>query len=200
MTVGLLGGAFDPPHNGHVALADAAIRHFGLERLLVVVTGLAPHKPVETDPEIRYRLAAAAFGSLPSVELSRWELDRPGPSYTVETARWAGGRFGADTVFVVGADEFASFLTWREPEEVLRHVRVGVGTRPGHRRESLEAVLRRLERRDRVELFEMPELPISSTEIRELVAQGRPIDELVPLPVAALIGELDLYRSRDGAG
>jgi nicotinate-nucleotide adenylyltransferase len=200
VTVGLLGGAFDPPHNGHLALADAAIRHFDLEHLLVVVTGLAPHKPVETDPEIRFRLATAAFSGQPAVELSRWEVDRPGPSYTVETARWARERFGDDTVFVLGADEFASFLTWREPEELLRHVRLGVGTRPGYPRASLEAVLGRLERRDRVELFEMPELPISSTGIRELVAQGLPIADLVPPAVATLIAELGLYRRARGGG
>jgi nicotinate-nucleotide adenylyltransferase len=194
MTVGLLGGAFDPPHNGHLALADTAIRRFLLERLVVVVTGLAPHKPVETDPEIRFRLATAAFAGQPAVELSRWEIDRPGPSYTVQTARWAEERFGDDVIFILGADEFASFLTWREPEEVLRHVRLGVVTRPGYPFERLEAVLGRLERRARVELFEIPALPISSTEIRDLVAQDRPIDELVPPAVAALITDLGLYR------
>jgi nicotinate-nucleotide adenylyltransferase len=199
LTVGLLGGVFDPPHNGHLVLADEAIRHFGLDRLLVVVTGLAPHKPVETDPATRYRLAEAAFRGRPGIELSRHEIDLPGPSYTVGTARWAASRFG-EVVFVVGADEFASFLTWREPDEVLRLVRLGVGTRPGYRREQLESVLAGLARPDRVELFDIPELAISSTEIRSRVARGEGIDDLVPPGVAALIAELALYAAPEGAG
>lgn len=193
MTTGLLGGAFDPPHNGHLVLADEAIRRFALERLVVVVTGIAPHKTVETDAEIRYRLAEAAFGGRPLVELSRHELDLAGPSYTVNTARWAEERWG-DVVFVAGADEFAGFLSWRDPNGVLRHVRLGVATRPGYPRERLEAVLGELERPERVELFDLPALPIASSEIRERVARGEPIDHLVPPRVAELVAELGLYR------
>ncbi|MCC6223899.1 MAG: nicotinate (nicotinamide) nucleotide adenylyltransferase [Thermoleophilia bacterium] len=193
---GLLGGAFDPPHNGHLVLADEAVRQFRLERLVVVVTGLAPHKNVETDPETRFRLAAAAFAGLPGVELSRHELDRPGPSYTVDTARWAGERYG-EAIFLVGADEFASFLDWKEPDEVLRYVRLGVATRPGFPRALLESVLARLERPGRVELFEIPALPVSSTGVRERAAAGLPIDGLVPPAVAALVAELGLYGRLD---
>jgi nicotinate-nucleotide adenylyltransferase len=190
---GFLGGAFDPPHVGHLALADTAIRRFALERLVVVVTGTAPHKVVETDPETRLRLARAAFDGLGRVELSRWEIDRYRPSYTVDTARWAKETYG-DAVFLVGADEFASFLAWREPDEVLEHVRLGVATRPGYPREALDRVLAELRRPERVELFEMAETPVSSTEIRERVARGEPIDALVPPAVAALVAELGLYR------
>lgn len=197
MTVGLLGGAFDPPHNGHLALADAALRHFPLEQLLVVVTGIAPHKEVETDPETRCRLAEAAFAGRPRVEVSRVELERPAPSYTVDTARWARERFG-DAVFLVGADEFASFLSWRDPDAVLEHVRLGVATRPGYPPPLLERVLARLARPERVELFEMPALDVSSTEVRRRVARGEPIDGLVPPAVAALIAELGLYNAGEG--
>lgn len=193
---GLLGGAFDPPHNGHLVLADEAIRHFGLERLVVVVTGFAPHKEVETDPETRFRLAAAAFAGRPGVELSRHELDRPGPSYTVDTARWAEARYG-EAIFLVGADEFASFLGWKDPDEVLRHVRLGVATRPGFPHERLDPVLERLGRPDRVELFDIPALPVSSTDVRERVASGLPIDGLVPAAVVTLVAELGLYRRLD---
>lgn len=193
---GLLGGAFDPPHNGHLVLADEAIRRFRLERLVVVVTGVAPHKEVETDPETRYRLTVAAFADRPGVEVSRHELDRPGPSYTVDTARWAADRYG-DAIFLVGADEFASFLDWKDPDAVLRHVRLGVATRPGYPRELFDPVLARLERPDRVEPFEIPELPISSTGIRERVARGLLIDGLVPPAVATLVAELGLYGRLD---
>jgi len=191
-TTGLLGGAFDPPHNGHLVLADEAIRRFRLERLVVVVTGDPPHKEVGTDAETRFRLAEAAFAGRPRVELSRWELDRPGPSYTVDTARWAEATYG-DCVFLVGADEFAGFLSWQDPEGVLAHVRLGVATRPGHPREALEAVLARLSHAERVELFEIPAVPVSSTDLRARVARGQPIDELVPAEVAQLIAELGLY-------
>jgi nicotinate-nucleotide adenylyltransferase len=189
---GLLGGAFDPPHNGHLALADAALEHFALERLVVVVTGEPPHKPVEADAETRFRLAEAAFAGRPRVELSRYELERKGPSYTVDTARWAAGRFG-EVVFLVGADEFADFLDWKDPQEVLEHVRLGVATRPGYGRERLEPVLAALERPDRVELFIIPEVPVSSREIRARVGRGEPVDDFVPASVARLIAELGLY-------
>jgi nicotinate-nucleotide adenylyltransferase len=190
---GLLGGAFDPPHEGHAVLAREAIRHFRLERLVVVVTGIAPHKAVETDPEVRYRLVEAAFGGRAGIELSRHEVEQRVPSYTVDTARWAEERFG-EAIFVVGADEFASFLSWREPDGVLEHVRLGVATRPGYPRERLERVLSALERPDRVELFDIPALPIASSDVRARVARGEPIDGLVRPAVARLIAELGLYR------
>lgn len=193
---GLLGGAFDPPHDGHVVLAREAIRRLGLERLVVVVTGTAPHKRVETDAEIRYRLAEAAFAGLARVDMSRHELDRPGPSYTLDTVRWAAERWG-DVVFVVGADEFADFPTWRSPDAILGTARLAVATRPGYARDRLDAVLERLERPERVSFFDIPAVPVASTEVRALVARGEPIDGLVPPGVAALVAELGLYR--DGA-
>ena len=191
--VGFLGGTFDPPHLGHVALARTALEALGLERLVVVVVGEAPHKHVETDPETRFQLAEAAFAELPNVELSRHELEREGPSYTVETARWAAARF-PDPVFVVGADEFADFLTWKNPNGVLEHARLAVATRPGHDRETLEAVLAHVERPDRVHLFELEPIPIASRAVRARVARGEPIAPLVPPGVARLIDELRLYR------
>lgn len=193
MTVGILGGVFDPPHNGHIELAKAAIRHFELERLVVVPAGTPPHKPVETDAEVRYRLAEAAFAGLPNVELSRHELERDGPSYTVETARWAAHRW-ADPIFVIGADEFTDFLRWRDPDAVLEHIRLGVASRPGYPRERLDSVLAALRRPDRVEFFEIDPVPVASREIRARAEQGEPIDGLVPSQVADLIDELRLYR------
>jgi nicotinate-nucleotide adenylyltransferase len=193
VTVGLLGGAFDPPHNGHVELARAAIEHFNVDRLLVVPTGTPPHKVVGTDAETRFRLAEAAFAGLPGVELSRFELEREGPSYTVDTARWAADRFG-DAIFLIGADEFCDFLTWLDPNGVLEAVRVGVASRPGFPRERLDPVLAGLERPDRVVLFEIDPLPIESRELRARVARGESIDRDVPSAVARLVSELGLYR------
>lgn len=190
---GLLGGTFDPPQNGHIALAEAAIIHFQLDRLIVLVTGEAPHKDVDTDAEMRYRLANTAFERMPRVELSRHELERPGPSYTVDTARWARDEFGS-AIFLVGADEFVDFLKWKDPDEILRHVRLGVATRPGYVRDQLDSVLSSLERPDSVEFFEIPSVPVSSTSVREQVRRGEDIEDLVPIAVARLIEELGLYR------
>jgi nicotinate-nucleotide adenylyltransferase len=193
VTTGLFGGAFDPPHLGHLALVRAACERFGLERLVVVVTGDPPHKEVETDAETRFALAELAFGGLPGVELSRHELDRAGPSYTVDTARWAEERWG-DVVVLVGADELAGFASWRAPDEILEHVRLGVATRPGYPAERLRPVLEGLRRPDRVELFEIPAVDVSSTEIRARVRRGEPFADLVPPAVARRIVELDLYH------
>jgi nicotinate-nucleotide adenylyltransferase len=193
VTVGLLGGAFDPPHNGHLTLAAEAIRRFGLERLVVIPTGEPPHKRAETDAETRFLLAEAAFADLPAVELSRHELESEGPSYTVETARWAAERYG-DAIFVVGADEFCDFLAWREPDVILDAVRLGVASRPGFPRERLDAVLGGLRRPDRVELFEIEPLPIESRELRVLAARGESIAGFVPPAVARLVAERGLYR------
>jgi nicotinate-nucleotide adenylyltransferase len=189
MTVGILGGAFDPPHAGHVVLAREAIARFGLHRLVALVVAEPAHKPVETPVEQRAELARAAFADVPEVEVA---ADHH--AYTVDFLR--DSDLPQDAVFLVGADELADFLTWREPDEILRRVRLGVATRPGYPRERLEDVLARVERPERVELFEFPAVAASSTEVRARVAAGRPIDDLVPPEVARLIVALGLYHGR----
>jgi nicotinate-nucleotide adenylyltransferase len=187
VTAGLLGGAFDPPHVGHVALARAALSVFELERLRVLVVAEPAHKAVPTGVEERLELARLAFAGLPRTEVV---LDPH--AYTVETVtdpRFVSG----DTVFFVGADEFASFLSWREPDRILEHVRLGVATRPGHSRETLEAVLAALAHPERVDLFEIPPVDVSSTDVRARAARGEPLDGLVPGAVARRIAELGLY-------
>jgi nicotinate-nucleotide adenylyltransferase len=187
VTTGLLGGAFDPPHAGHVALADEAVRRFGLDRLLVLVVAQPGHKPVNTPVEERLPLACAAFAGVPHAEVRREE--RP---YTVDSLR-AEGFDPETTVFLVGADEFADFLTWKAPDEVLELARLGVATRPGYPRERLEPVLATLRRRDRVELFEIPEVDVSSTDLRDRLGHGEPADRLLPPAVARLVVERGLY-------
>jgi nicotinate-nucleotide adenylyltransferase len=195
---GLLGGTFNPPHNGHVALARDAVRHFDLERLLVTVTGQTPHKDVDVDAEIRFRLAEAAFADVPYTEVSRLDIDRPQPAYSLDTVRWARERWG-DIVFIVGADRFADFLSWHQPDEVLRYARLGVATRPGVRPDSLDAVLAAVERPGQVEFFDVEPVAVSSSEVRRRVARGQTIDGLVPPPVAELIASLGLYRRDEQA-
>lgn len=158
-----------------------------------MVAGRPPHKEVAVAAEIRFRLAEAAFAGLPRVELCRFEVDREAPAYTLETVRHAERVWG-DLVFLVGADEFADFLSWHEPDAVLEHARLGVATRPGVARADLDRVLGRLARPDRVELFQIPAVDISSRDVRARAARGEPIEALVPGEVARLVDELDLYR------
>jgi nicotinate-nucleotide adenylyltransferase len=196
---GLLGGTFDPPHNGHLALAEAALRELELERLLVMVARQPPHKEALTDAETRYRLACAAFEELPDVELPRDELDRSGPGYTVDTVQELERLFG-DVVVVVGGDMFVSYPTWREPDRILEHARLAVAERPGASSGDFENALARLRRPDRVRFFDMPPVDVSASDVRRRVAAGEPYAHLVPAAVARLIEELGLYRGRPASG
>jgi len=182
MTVGLLGGTFNPPHNGHILLASRARERFELERLLVLVSVAPPHKRVDVEADVRLRLAELA--------LPREEVVPDENPYSIDTVNG----YGDDAIFLVGADQFANFLSWREPDEILDYVRLGVATRPGYPHDELDYVLDRLRRPERVELFDMEPVPISSSEIREKVSRGDAVNELVPAPVAAEIERLGLYR------
>lgn len=181
---GLLGGTFNPPHNGHLALARAAQEHFGLADLAVLVAERPGHKEVQLAAETRLKLAQAAF---PDFEVEPDPHER-----TVDMLR--AGRW-REPLFLIGADQFADFLTWKDPEGVLALSRIGVATRPGYPRERLDAVLRQLSRPDRVELFEIEPVPISSREIRDRVSRGESIAGLVPPAVAELIESLGLYQN-----
>jgi len=183
---GLLGGAFDPPHVGHVALADTAVLKLGLDRLVVVVVAHPAHKTIHASGLDRVELARAAF---PGREV---ELDRH--ARTVDMLR--AGRWD-DPVFLIGADEFADFPRWKEPDAVLDLARLGVASRPGYPRERLDHVLSGLKRPERVQFFDIEPLPVSSTAIRERVAHGESIEGLVPPAVAAEIASRGLYNHLD---
>ena len=185
--IGVLGGAFDPPHDGHVALARGAKDALGLEGLVFLVAASPGHKDVTTPAADRLALAHAAFD-----ELGEVVLDDHGR--TIDAVR--GGRFG-DAVFIVGADEFADFLEWKDPNGVLDEVRLGVGTRPSYSRERLEAVLAELDRPERVLFFEIEPLEISSRDLRARLGRGEPVDAFVPGPVSSLIRERGLYPALD---
>jgi len=179
----LLGGTFNPPHNGHVALADAAERRFGGE-VVVLVAARPGHKQVQLDAQTRLELARAAFPGR-EVELDPHERTVD----LLQTGRWN------DPLFVIGADEFCDFLTWKDPEGVVARARMAVATRPGYPRERLQTVLDRLSRPERVQFFEIEPLPISSEDIRRRVARGDAVDGLVPPAVAELIEARGLYRN-----
>jgi nicotinate-nucleotide adenylyltransferase len=184
---GLLGGTFNPPHNGHVALARAAKEQFTFDEFVVLVAVRPGHKRVELDVDTRIELVRAAF---PDDVVERDEHER-----TVDTLR--DGRWD-DPVFLIGADEFCDFLTWKDPEGVLERARVAVATRPGYPRERLDKVLTKLSQSERVLFFEIEPLPISSRDIRERVARGEDVSGFVPSAVARLISERGLYRGYTG--
>jgi nicotinate-nucleotide adenylyltransferase len=186
VTTALYGGVFDPPHSGHVALAKAALEHFRPERLLVLVAVSPGHRTVHLDPGKRLELATLAFGDLPDTEVVPDTRSR-----TVDLLREQ--RF-EDPLFLIGADEFAAFRTWKDPDEVLELARLGVATRPGYAPEALQAVLESLERPERVEFFEIPAADVSSSEVRRRVQAGESIDGLVPNAVAREIQGVGLYR------
>jgi nicotinate-nucleotide adenylyltransferase len=183
---GLFGGAFDPPHNGHVALAEAAFERFGLSRLIVLVVVEPAHKPVELPFEDRFKLARLAFGGLPRTEVV--------PETHGRTVDGLDAEKFDDPIFLIGADEFAGFLSWKDPNGVLERTRLGVATRPGYSWERLEPVRAELERPDRVEFFDIPSFEVPSTEIRERARRGERIDDVVPEAVAREIEVAGLYR------
>jgi nicotinate-nucleotide adenylyltransferase len=174
--IGLLGGAFDPPHDGHLALLRGAGEKLGLDDILVVVAAYPGHKEIETPAAIRFELARAAF---PAEALILDDHAR-----TVDMLRDHPEWWGA--TFLLGADEYAAFSSWKEPEEVLRLVRVAVGTRPGF-------ALPAAEEDGRVTFFEIDPVPVSSTELRRRLDRGEDVSELVPAAVWDLIERGGLY-------
>jgi len=173
---GVLGGTFDPPQNGHLALARAALEQLPLDRLVVLVAESPGHREAVADAGTRLKLAEAAFSG---------EVVLDPNAFTVDAVR--GGRFG-DALFIVGADEGASFPDWQEPDEVLRWAKLAVGTRSGYPPPDLARY------GDRVVAFELGSPPVSSSQVRERVARGQPIGDLVPEAVERAISELGLYR------
>jgi len=183
---GILGGVFDPPHNGHVALARAAIRELPLDELLVLVVADPGHKRATTPAEVRIELARLAFDDVPE---ARVELDRH--VRTVDSLEERG--LARDTYFILGADELADFEGWKSPLRVLELVRLAVAMRPGVSRDAIEAVRERFGVPGSIVEFELDPLPISSSRIRARVRDGEAIDDLVPAQIAEAIARLGLY-------
>ena len=165
---GLFGGVFDPPHEGHVALAAAAIERFALPRLVVLVAAKPMHKPVAASPHHRLELARLAFA-----DLARAEVVEDPFSYTDETLVWARREYGPELLFVLGADEWLDFRSWRDPEAVLRQARIAVATRAGFDNDPAAG-------NDRVAFFAFDSPNISSRLIRERLGRGEPIQGLTP--------------------
>jgi nicotinate-nucleotide adenylyltransferase len=199
--VGMMGGTFDPIHVGHLMIAEAAREALALDRVLFVPAGLPPHKPAAEVTPVEHRVAMVelAIAGNAAFELSRVEVDRPGPSFTVDTVERLAA--DADVVVILSAETFHELPTWHEPERLFAAARVAVVPREGYPapdRAWLAATFPG--REDRVAYVKAPHLGLSSTAIRERVASGRSIRYVVPDAVAAYIADHHLYRAAENHG
>jgi nicotinate-nucleotide adenylyltransferase len=194
--IGIMGGTFDPIHHGHLIAAEEARHAFALEQVLFVPTGdpwQKRHRAV-TPAEERYLMTVIATATNPCFDVSRIEIERQGPSYTIDTLRDFHERYpvGTEFFFITGADAILQILTWKDPEDVLALATFIAATRPGHDAEDLDELSPEV--RKRVEMLRIPALAISSTEIRDRVASGRSVTYLVPESVARYVEKHGLYR------
>jgi nicotinate-nucleotide adenylyltransferase len=200
-SVGVLGGAFNPPHVAHMVLAQEAMARLELDELILVPTGEAPHKVIDPEPgpEVRLELTRRAAAGVPALRVSDLEVRRDGPSFAYRTLELIADELpGSELTFVMGADVAAGLESWRRPERVLDLAGVAVAARPGTDLDAVQSVLGRLGAEREARAVEMPELSVSSTMVRERVAAGLPIRWLVPDGVADEIAERGLYREDGG--
>jgi nicotinate-nucleotide adenylyltransferase len=191
--LGLLGGSFNPPHNGHVALARAARTGLGLDRVDLLPVSVPPHKAIVGDPgpEVRLELCRLAVEGVEGVEVCDVEVRRGAVSYTVDTLNEL---YGSDELtFIVGGDMALSLPAWRLPAEVLRLARLGVAERGDIAHAQIEQALAGYPEA-RIDFFDMPRIDISSSDVRAAAAAGRSVRSLVPAGVADAIEQRGLYR------
>ena len=200
LQLGVLGGTFDPPHYGHLALAELSLEQLGLDRVLFVPVGQPPHRPEHalSEPLHRAAMVSLAITDRSGLFLSRADLDRPGPHYTADLlyilrqAHPSAGLF-----FLMGGDSLAQFLTWRDPGRIVDQACLAVLGRPGW-----QADLQELERqvpgsRERVVCLQAPISDVSATEVRRRVREGQAISDLVPAAVEEYIHNHSLYQVDD---
>lgn len=192
-----MGGTFDPIHNGHLVCAEEARHQFHIDRIIFVPAGRPWQKAGVSPAEDRYLLTMLATASNPNFAVSRLEIDRGGPTYTLDTLK-VFRRFypEAELFFITGADVVAEILSWKDPEAVLSEAHFVAASRPGFELADLGVCLPD----SRVSLMQIPALAISSSGIRARVAQGRPVRYLMPTEVAEYIAAHGLYRPQGSTG
>jgi nicotinate-nucleotide adenylyltransferase len=189
--LGVMGGTFDPIHNGHLVAASEVQSLLNLDEVLFVPTGQPWHKEAVSSTEHRYLMTVIATAANPTFSVSRVDIDRPGTTYTVDTLREVAASYPeAELFFISGADAIAQILAWKDIEQAWSLAHFVAVSRPGHQMqlpESPEGAI--------VEL-EVPALSISSSDCRDRVANGQPIWYLVPDGVVQYIGKHGLYRGQ----
>jgi nicotinate-nucleotide adenylyltransferase len=194
--IGILGGTFNPPHLGHLVCAEEAYVQLRLERVMLVPARIPPHKPVDDEPGVEHRLEMCrlAAGGERWLEVSDLEVTRAGPSYTVDTLEQLHSRTpDSELSLIVGADVAVGLPEWREPERVLSLATLTVAERPGTAREAVEQALAEIRGGDGARFFDMPEIGISSTMLRERVRAGEPTKFLMPDAVRNYIDHHGIY-------
>ncbi|MBA2739612.1 MAG: nicotinate-nucleotide adenylyltransferase [Nocardioidaceae bacterium] len=195
-----MGGTFDPVHHGHLVAASEVQSWFGLDEVVFAPTGEPWQKQARkvAPAEHRYLMTVIATASNPRFSVSRVDIDRDGPTYTIDTLRDLREQAGADVelFFITGADALAQILTWRNHDEIFDLAHFVGCTRPGHR---LDASTLEGLPADRLTLVEIPALAISSTDCRDRVARGEPVWYLVPDGVVQYIAKHGLYGGGDPA-
>jgi nicotinate-nucleotide adenylyltransferase len=205
-SLGILGGTFNPPHLGHLAIARSALAELSLRRVALMPARTPPHKPIAEDPGSEHRLAMcrrlleSADGSSHECSVCELELERDGPSYTVDTLRAIHASHPqAELTFIVGADIASSLAAWREPAELLELADLAVAARSGTDREAVLSAVTPLGGRAAIRFLDAPVLDVSSSMVRARAAAGEPIDQLVGAAVADYIERHGLYGARTRA-
>jgi nicotinate-nucleotide adenylyltransferase len=200
--VGIYGGVFNPPHNGHLIAAQEAYWQLNLDVVVWVPVGDAPHRQIEDDPgaEARFEMVELATAADERFRVSRIELERAGPSYTVDTLRQLREREPEAQFFlIIGGDQALALPKWREPEEILDLATIAVFERGNNTRNAIGVTLARMRGADRLCFLDMPRVDISSTDVRRRARKGNPIRYLVPDKVANFIGAQSLYGATEPA-
>jgi nicotinate-nucleotide adenylyltransferase len=194
----VIGGTFDPPHYAHLVLAENGLAQLALDRVLFVPAGQPPHKPERPITPAHHRLAMleAALADNGGFCLSRIDVDRPGPHYTVDMLRIVKETYPEATCFfLMGGDSLAEFGTWRDPSGILEQAQLAVMKRPGWEADLASLSERLPDIGRRLVWLDAPHLEISGTDLRRRAAEGLPIRYLVPPPVEGYVREHALYRS-----
>jgi len=190
MRIGILGGTFNPVHNGHIRLAEFARKKLKLDKIIFIPVNIPPHKkgPDITEPLFRYDMVRLAIEGMPNFEVSDIEVRKKGTSYSVETLKILKEKFGpeAELYFITGADSLYELAEWKDVDEIFALARFVVANRPGF------PVARVPEG---VEAIEVPEMDISSSEIRDKIRDGATVKGIVPDKVISYIKEKGLYKN-----
>ncbi len=201
--IGIMGGAFNPIHNGHLVTAQEALSQFKLDKVIFIPTGNPPHKIKNkiSSAEDRYIMTVIATSSNSNFFVSRMEIDRKGDSYTIDTVRQLRKVYGKNSLlyFITGADAILEILTWKNTSEIVSLCKFIAATRPGYNLSRIEDLRKRLSGKARtadkkIYVMEIPALSISSTDIRDRIRHNRPIDYLLPEGVSNYILKHELYK------
>ncbi|HDZ86508.1 hypothetical protein LCGC14_1021770 [marine sediment metagenome] len=196
--IGIMGGTFDPIHFGHLVTAQEAHSYFGLDKVIFMPTGIAPHKEPSkiSEAKQRYVMTVMATSDNEAFDVSDIEVNKTTPSFTIETLTELKKQFpDSDFYFITGADAIMEILTWKEPEKMVRMAKFVAATRPGFSLTQFRELIKDIQPAPEVFELEVPALAISSTDIRKRVREERPIRYLLPDKVWRYIYSKGFYRA-----